>query len=62
MEPEAIANNPYLFEHVFTLPVLLSGLNVRFKLQATNERGSTMSGDFISALIAGLPVSPTLGP
>lgn len=62
MEPLAIANNPYLFEHVFTLPVELTGLNVRFKLLATNERGSTISGDFISALIAGLPDKPTMGP
>jgi len=62
MDPEVISNNPYLFEHTFTLPVALSGLNVRFKLQATNERGSTMSVDFISALVAGLRNKPTLGP
>jgi len=62
MDPEVISNNPYLFEHTFTLPIALSGLNVRFKLQATNERGSTMSVDFISALVAGLPDKPTLGP
>jgi hypothetical protein len=36
MNPEIIANNPYLFEYNFVLPASLTGLNVRFVLQATN--------------------------
>lgn len=62
MNPEVIANNPFLFEYTFTLPNTLTSLNVRFKLQATNERGSTMSVDFLSAVIAGLPDTPLTGP
>jgi len=62
MEPEVIGNNPYLFEHVFVLPAQLTGLNVRFKLQASNVRGDTISTDFLSVLVAGLPAYPAVGP
>lgn len=62
MNPEVIANNPFLFEYTFTLPGALTSKNVRFKLRATNERGATLSVDFLSAVIAGLPITPALGP
>jgi hypothetical protein len=62
MEPGVIGNNPYLFDHVFVLPNELTGKNVRFKLQATNLRGDTISSDFLSVLIAGLPGYPSVGP
>jgi hypothetical protein len=62
LEPEVIGNNPYLFDHVFILPASLTGLNVRFKLQASNFRGDTISTDFLSVLIAGLPGWPAIGP
>jgi len=62
MESGVIGNNPYLFDHVFVLPNELTGKNVRFKLQATNLRGDTISSDFLSVLIAGLPGYPSVGP
>lgn len=55
LDPALIGNNPYIFEHTFVLPSTLSGLNVRFRLEATNERGSTLSGDFLSVVVAGVP-------
>ena len=38
-----VANKPYLFEHKFTFTSQETGLTLRFKLEATNERGSTLS-------------------
>jgi hypothetical protein len=36
-----IVNLPYLFEYTFNMDPLLEGLDVRFKLEAENEIGST---------------------
>ena len=49
-----VANKPYLFEHAFAL-LASTGQYYSFKLEATNERGSTMSVTFLNALIAGVP-------
>jgi len=62
METANVANNPYLFQHTFTGLAALAGITVRFKLQATNERGSTISDFYLSAVIAGLPANPVQGP
>lgn len=62
MDSVLIANNPYLFEYTFTLPSALTGKMLRFKLEATNEMGSTMSSDYLSVILAGIPPAPTTGP
>jgi len=62
MDAATIGNNPYLFQHTFTGLAGLAGETVRFKLQATNDRGSTTSDSYLSALIAGPPSTPTQGP
>ena len=62
MEAATIANNPYLFEHTFTLPNTLTGKSIRYKLEATNEIAATLSAEYLSAILAGLPATPTSGP
>lgn len=62
MDAGVIGNNPYLFEHTFTLPNTLTGLQVRYKLEATNERAATLSNDFLTATLAGIAPAPTTGP
>lgn len=62
MDPATIGNNPYLFENTFTLPSYLTGDIIRYKLQATNEIGSTLSTAYLSAILAGIPPAPTSGP
>lgn len=62
MDSASIANNPYLFEYTFTLASNFTGSIVRYKLQATNSIGSTTSSTYLSALLAGIPGTPTSGP
>jgi len=57
-----VANKPYLFEYTFTLAGALTGKLIRFKLQASNEIGSTLSDDYLAAILAGTPTAPTSGP
>lgn len=56
-----IANQPYLFEFQFDLTAQ-SGLIVKFKLEATNAIGSTLSDNYLAAIVAGLPGTPTSRP
>ncbi len=53
-----ISGNPNLFEHTVTLSSL-KGKEVRFKLQVTNQIGTTTSTAFLTALVAGLPAQPS---
>ena len=39
-----------------------TGLLVRFKLEAVNSEGSTLSNNFLSALVASLPDDPSAAP
>jgi hypothetical protein len=57
-----ISNQPYLFEYTFTLGAGFTSRIVRFKLEAYNVAGSSLSIDFLSAIIAGVPSDPTSGP
>jgi hypothetical protein len=43
----AIENQPYLFTHTFTFDPALTGNLLRFKLQASNEIGATLSADYL---------------
>jgi hypothetical protein len=62
MNPIDISNKPYLFEYEFTLPATLTGLSIRYKLQATNVISSTISKDYLTAILAGIPPSLSSGP
>jgi len=62
MDAASVANKPNLFEHSFTISALLTGLPIRYKLEAENVIGKTMSGSFLTAILAGIPATPTLGP
>ena len=62
MDSANVQNKPYLFEHTFTLSSTLTGLIIRYKLQATNLRGNTMSINYLSAILAGLPPQPITPP
>lgn len=53
---------PYIFEHVVVLGAPFSSLTVRFKLEATNREGSTLSAGYLSALVAGVPSAPPTAP
>ena len=57
VDSATISGNPNLFEHTVTLAAL-TGKQVRFKLQVSNEMGSTLSPGFLTALVAGLPTKP----
>lgn len=58
LEPASVQNRPYLFEHTFTFDAALTGTLLRFKLQATNEIGATISEDYLQILLAGVPPKP----
>lgn len=62
MDSASIANKPFLFEFTFAIPVALTGLSIRYKLEATNEIGSTISNGFLTAILAGIPPKPSSGP
>ena len=53
-----VANKPYLFEHTFTFSSALTGKYIRLKLEATNERGSEESYEYLSVLLARPPSKP----
>lgn len=53
---------PYVFEHTVALDSSLTGLSVRFMLEAVNSEGSTLSSSYLTALVAGTPVAPPTGP
>ena len=59
LDQAAIENRPYLFEHTFILTAATTGKTLRFKLQATNERGSTTSARYLSVLMARRPNQPS---
>ena len=43
LEADQVENLPYKFEHTFTFTLAENGLHLRFKLQADNEIGSSIS-------------------
>jgi hypothetical protein len=53
---------PYLFEHTVTLDSSLTGLSLRFTLEAINSEGSTLNSGYLSALVAQVPTTPAAGP
>jgi len=55
LDAASIANKPYLFEHTFSLTSAETGKLLRFKLTVSNERGSTTSEEYLTALIADVP-------
>lgn len=55
LESANIDNQPYLFEYTFTFSVAEIGSNIRFKLEAENERGATLSQSFLTVLMAKNP-------
>ena len=55
LEAVHVANKPYLFEHTVPFSAAETGEYLRFKLQATNERGSTTSYEYLSVLLASVP-------
>lgn len=52
-----IANQPNLFEHTVDMTGY-TGKEVRFKLQVTNDMGTTTSTGYLTALVAGIPETP----
>lgn len=62
MDVANVADKPYLFEHVFTLDSSLTGLDIRYRLGASNEMGESISLQYLTALLAGIPATPTSGP
>ena len=58
LEQANIENKPYLFEYTFTFTGSETGLTLRFKLEATNVEGSTMSSQYLSILLARSPNKP----
>ena len=56
-----VAGKPYLFEHLFPLSASETGKLLRLVLKATNERGSTTSEEYLTALIADVPESEDKG-
>ena len=62
MDSSVIANKPYLFEYQFTLSSTLTGLPIRFKLEASNVISSTLSVGYLTAILAGIPPAPSSGP
>lgn len=43
---------------MFTFTAAETGKNIRFKLLATNEIGSTLSKNYLQVLLAGTPPTP----
>jgi hypothetical protein len=58
MDEDNVSDKPYLFEHTFSFTSEDTGKYVRFKLQATNERGSDESYEYLSVLLARPPNKP----
>ena len=59
LEPEDVENKPYKHEHTFTFDdSALTGKTIRFKLQASNEIGSSLSEAHLSVLLAEEPSKP----
>jgi titin len=57
VDSATIANKPSLFEHTVDM-TSYTGMQVRFKLQVTNEMGTTTSTGYLTALVAGIPPTP----
>jgi hypothetical protein len=53
-----VENLPYKFDHTFTFTATETGKHLKFKLEATNELGTTMSDDYLEVLLAGIPPKP----
>lgn len=47
LEQQAIKNQPYLFEYLFTFATSMTGSVIRFKLSAQNEIASTLSDNYL---------------
>lgn len=61
-DPTQDTAEPYVFEHLVELGATLTGLSVRFSLEAVNSEGSTLSNGFLAALVAQVPDAPAAGP
>ena len=60
LEPEDVENKPSKHEHTFTFDdSALTGKTLKFKLQATNEIGSSLSEAHLSVLLAEEPSTPS---
>lgn len=58
LESASVENQPYKFEHTFTFTAQETGLQLRFKLQAKNEIGNSLSANYLRVLLVGIPKAP----